>query len=283
MTSWRNFNKPHVMSITEAIVSRKSVRSFTGQPLSPVDSEALRGFVSGLEAPFGANARIILIGALMDGEPVKLGTYGIISGASDFLVLLYEEGFMAEQAAGYLFEQAVLRATQMGLGTCWLGGTFNKKDFVANTDLRSGELLRIVSPVGYPAKRKLTEKIMRAGAGSDSRKPFGNIFFNGGFDAPLLKENAGRYLQPLEMVRLAPSASNTQPWRVILDGETLHFYYHRDASRFSTIDMGIALCHFEQTCVELGVPGRYEALPDMDVPDGGKNKYAVSWVSDNPK
>lgn len=40
-------------------------------------------------------------------------------------------------------------------------------------------------------------------------------FFDGTFDAALSKEKAGSLQELLEMVRLAPSAVNKQPWRVV--------------------------------------------------------------------
>jgi hypothetical protein len=40
---------------------------------------------------------------------------------------------------------------------------------------------------------------------------------------------AGRYLDPLEMLRLGPSASNRQPWRVIKEQgrDIFHLYLRR--------------------------------------------------------
>ena len=53
------------------------------------------------------------------------------------------------------------------------------------------------------------------------------------------------------MVRLAPSAVNRQPWRVVREGTDYHFYLKHDKGYVSSatgdlqkVDMGIALCHF---------------------------------------
>ncbi len=51
-------------------------------------------------------------------------------------------------------------------------------------------------------------------AGSANRKEWGDIFFSGNFGGKLSRRDAGDYGEALEMVRLAPSASNKQPWRV---------------------------------------------------------------------
>ena len=264
------------MSIIESIKQRRSVRSYNGEPLSKIDKDSILSFIAELKAPFGINVRIKLIHGHTRDKRVKLGTYGWISNASDFLVLIYEQGPLAEESAAYVFEELVLYCTKLGLGTCWLGGSFSKKDFANQIDLKPNEKLRIVSPVGYAgSKQNFVEKyIVRAEKHHASRKPFGTHFFYKNTGTPLTEELAGVYAQPLEMVRLAPSANNKQPWRVILDESTLHFY-KTFSFGFDAIDLGIALCHFEKTCQELNIPGHFVAL---DAPQKGM-KYSVSWIS----
>ena len=86
----------------------------------------------------------------------------------------------------------------------------------------------------------MREKMMRAGVKADQRKPFGELFFDGDFDTPLTEENAGSLAKPLEMVRLAPSAVNSQPWYFVHDGHIIHTYCKRKGNR---LDVGIALAH----------------------------------------
>ena len=63
---------------------------------------------------------------------------------------------------------------------------------------------------------------MRKAIKADERLPFEELFFDGTFDNPLSKERAGNLAQPLEMVRLSPSAVNKQPWRVIVADNAAH-------------------------------------------------------------
>ena len=67
----------------------------------------------------------------------------------------------------------------------------------------------------------------------------------------MTKEQAGCWKEPLEMVRLAPSAVNKQPWRAIVKDNVVHFYLKRSKGfekasdlDMQMIDMGIALSHF---------------------------------------
>ncbi|MGH4140908.1 hypothetical protein [Clostridium sp.] len=54
-----------------------------------------------------------------------------------------------------------------------------------------------------------------------------NCFFETDGLVPLNEDSAGEYVVPLEMVRLGPSASNKQPWRIIKDKNAYHFFLCR--------------------------------------------------------
>ncbi len=265
------------LSVIEIIQKRKSVRSFTGKSLNEELIHNIKRYINQLSAPFGAKARVEFISTDTGEQSVKLGTYGVIRGARHFLALLIEEGPMAEVGAGYLFEELILYCTQLGLGTCWLGASFKAGDFLAQIDLRNNEKLVIISPVGYSKeKRTRIDSLMRMGAGSDRRKPFGSLFFKDSFTVPLTPEDAGRYRVPLEMVRFAPSGSNKQPWRIVKEQQAFHFYHQ--VSRFSLNDIGIALCHFELTCNELHLNGRFTF--QENVPQTRGLEYVLSWMSE---
>ena len=264
------------MTIIEAIKQRESVRNYTGQRLSAEQISKIEDFIKANKAPFGINARIEFICAKTEEKATKLGTYGFISGAADYLALIYEDAPLADEGSAYLFEQVVLFCTQLGLGTCWLGGSFNRKDFKTQIALQENEKIRIVSPIGYKSdKTRFIDSLLKPKkVRNNPRKAFGAIFFDKDFSVPLTEDKAGIYAQPLEMVRLAPSANNKQSWRVVFDNGILHFY-KTPSSGFSGIDMGIALCHFEQSCKELGISGKFET---QNLPDVKSAKYVISWA-----
>jgi len=264
------------MKIIETIQKRRSVRTFTAEPLREEHVAQIKQYISQLQAPFGIKARIELVHVYADNEPVKLGTYGWVKGACDFMALLFEDAPFAETAAAYIFEQAILYCTALGLGTCWIGGSFNRNDFKKQIQPAANEKLRIVSPVGYVSeKQRFLEKfIVGADQKHASRKPFGELFFDNDFNTPLTEARAGLYATPLEMVRIAPSANNKQEWRVLREDKALHFYKKPYLS-FDAIDMGIALCHFELSCNELGIEGQFAVLNDYPASD--KFQYVISW------
>ena len=265
------------MNVTETILRRRSVRTFTGKPLDGETIQKIRNHIAGLQAPLGAVCRIELISTTALTEPVKLGTYGAIRGATDYLALIIRDDTSpAQEGAAYIFEQTVLYCTSLGLGTCWLAGFFDRGGFKKQLSLQPGEKLRSVSPVGYAAEvpHRSISTLMNGGKPTP-RKPFPENFFLEEFGRPLSESAAGVYAQPLEMVRRAPSANNKQPWRVVMEGDTLHFY-KAPSMGYESLDLGIALCHFVETCIEKGIAGRLEVR--TNVPKGRKATYVVSWA-----
>lgn len=251
---------------------RRSVRSFNGEPLSGVMKTELAKIIGATESPFGGNVTIKLKDFdLNDG--FKPSTYGMIRGASDFFLMAMDNDMQSALSAGYRFEQVVLKTWQLGLGTCWIAATFKGTDFDRDTTWPSGQRLRIVSPVGVAAKPSIKEKIARMAVGSNSRKPFGELFFNSNFDHPL--EADSRYATALEMMRLAPSSTNSQPWRAVVDNSTIHFYY-KPKSSLSVLDCGIGLCHFCETLKFYDIDGNFSTNNNAPAPPTSL-KYLISF------
>ena len=86
---------------------------------------------------------------------------------------------------------------------------------------------------------------------------------------------------PLEMVRLAPSAVNKQPWRVVVDGNMVHFFevHSLPAAEvdLQRVDVGIAICHFHLAVLEQGMAGHFERI-EPNVARGNNIDYIVSWI-----
>lgn len=101
--------------------------------------------------------------------------------------------------------------------------------------------------------------------------------------------DCGEYSKVLEAVRLAPSASNKQPWRILKekDRNVYHIYFSETALynnifkdvKIQNIDMGIAMSHFELSANEMGLEGAWkDSKPAVDAAD---LQYIVSWIGQN--
>jgi nitroreductase len=277
-----------IPSALDVIRRRVSCRSFDGRPLENNMKETLRTFFrENTRGPFGNALRFELID-LTEAERAELkslGTYGVIKGASLFIAGAVVKGARAMEDYGFGMERNILFATTLGLGTCWLGGTLNRAGFARKIALTPDEQMPAITPVGYPAeKRSLTDRAFRFMAKSDRRKPWAELFFDGRPGNPLAKENAGAQGEALEAVRIGPSASNRQPWRIVCEGTSCHFFLARTPGydkmlgeiRLQEVDMGIALCHFELAASELGIGGSWQQVKT------GCNtrtwEYVVSWA-----
>jgi len=261
------------MNIIEAMRLRSSVRTYKGEPLGEEELLKLREAIETTSSPFGGDVTIRLGRFDLQG-PQRPGTYGSISGASDYLLMAYGDGRDSALSAGFRMEQVVLAATMLGLGTCWIAGTFKGRDFDRGQVWPDGESLKIVSPVGYAAdRRRVIDRLFRKVAGSDGRKAFSQLFFTDRFRESLPIDSI--YAEPLGMLRLAPSSTNSQPWRVLVHGDEVSFYTRLDRM-LSVLDCGIGICHFDACEKFTGHTGEYyRSASPIPAPHGWT--YLVSY------
>ncbi len=241
-------------NIEKLVRERRSVRSYDERELSADHLEQLRSFMAKIDNPWSIPVKFVL----MDAKEHRL-TCPVVVGTDLYVGGKISKVPHAEEAFGYSFEKLVLFAQSLGIGTVWLGGTMDRGAFERAMSLGADEMMPCASALGYPAqKMSVRESVMRKAIKADSRMVFEELFFDGSFDTPLTQEKAGKLAFPLEMVRLAPSAVNRQPWRIVVAGNAAHFYLKRGkigagAFDMQKIDLGIALCHFALAAEERGI------------------------------
>jgi hypothetical protein len=144
-----------------------------------------------------------------------------------------------------------------------------------------------VASVGDISADDESKNVIRGRVGGAFRLPAEQLFFNIGYSGP--------YATSLEMLRLAPSASNKQPWRVLRnDGDEWHLYlcrtkgYGKGSLLFrmlrladlQRVDMGIAMCHFEPFDREAGLKGQWIRNALAIMPKHVDNaQYVITWKS----
>ena len=279
--------------VVAVIRKRSSWRSYTDQRLTPEHRERLESLVRETHVgPFGNPVRFRLV----DTPPpdfLKMrsyGTYGMIKGASTYLIGAVARRARNMEDFGYCFERLILHATDLGLRTCWIGGTLDRSRFGELMGVMPDEVVPAVSPVGYgTSRRALRDVVVRLGAGSHKRYPWPTLFFHKTFSEPLTEAGAGGAREVLDMVRLAPSASNQQPWRIVMDTpRTFHIFQQRNRLYgkltktrdvdMQSIDIGIAMCHFELTARESGLEGGWTHRPPALPSVPPRTEYKTSWV-----
>ena len=260
------------MDRMELIRTRRSVRTFDGRPLSKEDVSGLCAYMQEITNPYGIPVRFLLLDAKEHGLSSP-----VIVGESCYVTAKVDKVPHSEEAYGYSFEKLVLYAWSLGIGTTWIGGTMKRSLFEQAADVQGNEWMFCVSPLGYPAeKMSVRESVMRRTIKADERKSAEQLFFDRDFSTPLNTKDE-KLLDVLEMVRLAPSATNSQPWRIVRDGDAFHFYLahtkgYTDKAGWDMqkIDMGIALCHF------MGTLSGELVLSDPGIPTAEGTEYIAT-------
>ncbi len=267
----------------EAIKKRRSVRTYKNKELSKEDQKKIHDVIDEvlkLKGPFGNQIKLFFYDKPYVGEEktVQIGTYGFIKNPKSFIAGSVNNTFEGIVDYGYLFEILILKLTDLGLGTVWLGGTFNREDFGYLLDI--GEVIPAITPVGYPSEKlSIRENIIRNRIKADKRYAYESLFFDKNFDTPLDENHF--IAEYLDLVRIGPSASNKQPWRIIVDGNKVHFYLERTPNYglnrtfdIQALDIGIAISHFEAGLIE--DKKTYALLVDSNHPNPKDRIYVIS-------
>jgi hypothetical protein len=283
------FNQP----ITDIIKQRYSCRKYKESAIDEPIVNNIKNFIfTNNDAPFKSQIRLVVASSMKgDSEELKgLGTYGFIRNPAGFIIGIGEPSEKYLEDFGYLMEKNILYATSLGIGSCWLGASFKKSSFENRAQINGSEEVLAVVAFGYSSENKsIFDRIVRFSIKAGSRKPWNELFYDGDFSAPL-ERNTDKYAEVLEMTRLAPSAGNLQPWRIVKDrkGCSYHFYLerkkgydklmtNRNRADLQRIDMGIAMCHFDHTAREMNLAGVWEIADPEIGSNGTLREYIASW------
>ncbi|MBN1139584.1 MAG: nitroreductase family protein [Anaerolineae bacterium] len=282
-------------AVTEIIRRRYSCRRYLDTPIEEQTRRQLDSLIAATAtAPFSPTAARFMLAAATEQDRLDLkglGTYGLIRNPTGFIIGAVGPGDKNLEAFGYLMERIVLFATDLGLGTCWVGGVFTRSGFARRIGIKGRETIPAIVTTGYAADAGGLGDPIRRMAGSDRRLPWEQVFFDARWGIPLSPEAAGAYAEALEMVRLGPSASNKQPWRVVHETGRWHFYLQRTprypagglgkligVTDLQRVDLGIAMCHLELTAAELGLAGQWQVDdPGLELPVD-LTEYTATWA-----
>lgn len=207
----------------EIIFQRKSIRKYD---LTPLDENTLKQISSKINnlKPFYDPIKTEL--KIVSQNDVK----GLLAVKAPHYIIAYseaKEGYLTN--IGFMLQQIDLFLSANGIGSCWLGlakpikevSNFSNLEFV------------IVLAFGKPA-----EPLHRSSASEFKRKSLQQI---------RTIEDKDQLLEP---VRLAPSATNSQPWYFTGEAENLHVYCVKlnfikamIYEKMNKVDIGIAMCH----------------------------------------
>ena len=271
------------MDIIEAIKHRKSCRTYNQALLSAEDKNVLEASIKDNKGLI-ENADIKLIILEKKGSDKKLElNYGSIQGHNTYLLGTSVVSSGARINYGYLMEKIVLRATEIGISTCWIG--YFDRNYFEEIVVNEGFEIPSIVILGYADhKPSVIEKLTRLSISASRRLEWGKIFFDYNSGLPLTAVQVKEYNDPLEMVRLAPSSGNTQPWRILFDEKTeeFHFFKKPVSKRYEErglhdIDMGIAIAHFDMTAQYYQLAGKWIKHHVKDLKHMDDLQYVMTW------
>lgn len=235
--------------------TRVSKRSYTSQPIEHEKLEALKQLIHQVNTVFGVNAQLI-----ENCHPLFEGfkaSYGLLKGAHTCIALIGNSASPASKIKlGYAGEMLVLEATALGLGSCWIGGTYHKKVARQFVQINEQESLFCLIAIGYnPQNMHFVEKMLSY---ANRKTRSAESFLHTTQDIPdWVKEGASS-------VAKAPSALNAQPVGYGYEGEKVTAFTTQPNHGFEEIDLGISMLHFEIGAKKHHIEGEW--LLEMNPP-----------------
>jgi len=235
----------------KAIFNRYSVRNFNGNKLKKEDADKIQ-YVCDNFRPYTEVKAVFVNNLSEDVYKGIIGSYGKIKGAPAYIAFI---GDMKDphiyEKLGYTGEGVILEGTDLGLGTCWIAGTFSSAIVGRHTNLKENEKVLAITPIGYPSNKLTFDQKLLLKLTKKGRKTIEEIVdFN--ISEEWMKE-------AIDSARLAPSAMNLQPWKFAINTDDIVVKIDKPKP-LKRLDCGIAMLHFQLGAFSKNVEGSWEFL-----------------------
>lgn len=212
-------------NLYKEIFRRKSIRKYDLTPLRDEVLSEIKEYTNSVQRLFEnikTEIHIVKQDELNILIPVKAPHYIVLTSES-------KPGHLNN--AGYMLQQVDLFLSSKNIGSCYLGMAMPTKATRKDLELEFVMVLAFGNP---------TEPVHRDSTDEFKRKQLSEI------------TNTSNNEKLLEPARLAPSATNSQPWFFTGDEGVIHVFCYKAKlikaiiyDKMNQIDMGIALCHIE--------------------------------------
>lgn len=210
------------MDIWEAMKTRRALRSYNDRPIQASAAAELRVLIADCNRESGLHIQLCL------DEPEAFSSmmahYGKFRNVKNYMALVGKKSAGLDEKIGYYGEKLVLKATELGLASCWVAMSYSKGK--CGAEIAAGEKLVCVVSLGYsdekaaPRKTKSVEELSRVSG-----------------------EMPAWFRRGVEAAQLAPTAVNQQKFRFILKDSTVAAT--AGTAFYAKVDLGIAKYHFE--------------------------------------
>ena len=244
----------------KAINLRKSVRNYKNESLTSEDLQKVKTIINEAK-PLHYN---IPMGVFLieEGEKITdtfkglIGKYTKVT-APHYIAFTSEikEGHL--ENIGFIGEEIVLKLTELGLGTCWVGAAIKEDQFKNIVRVQPNQNYIIIVAFGYPAqelkpvtgRKRLDKSKIVSGAYEYQYETIVQAFID------------------------APSAVNSQPWKLIIEQNKFDLYLENRSfltkkllKEMNHVDIGIGLSHLYNSAIELGFAVELNQASHLQVP-----------------
>lgn len=234
---------------------RHSQRVFTDKPLPKDIINRIEALITDVNT-HEAGVRFELV--VDDSGPFNsfLKSYGMFRNVKNYIACVVDHDYAHYlERAGYYGEKLLMNAFCLGLGTCFIGGTYNKDKVTAR--IRIGEELLYIIAIGYESDKKasitaqLTQYISHIRKLDYKDYLVTDLTMDECFSAfPLLRDG-------IEAIACSPSALNKRPTRINIRRTTNEGYKLSlcvpEQNKHQLIDLGIAMYNFQ-----VAYPGEFQ-------------------------
>jgi len=172
------------MEFMDVVAARRSVRSYTDEDVE--EEKINKMFEAASMAPSWANRQCWSYVLVKDKEKIKKLASGLVNSwmkhAKAIIVACGDpkksgsrngmDYYLVDVAIS--MEQLVLAATDLGLGTCWIGG-FDESKVKKILDIPEKIKVVALTPIGYPSVGGVRNKVITKLIGSNKRKSMENM------------------------------------------------------------------------------------------------------------
>ena len=286
------------MNYSALIQNRKSVREFSEKYVSFETMDKIKVYharhvrrllpeVNTELRTYGLDAKAALEGAA--------GYKKFLVGSPQYLVLLSEKHPYAEENAGFIMADLILKLTEMGLDACWL--TFNDSEYIKTAlELESEMDVVAIAAFGYGVKttRRLRLNVLSmSNVDAAAERQYFNpklaisdmVFLNSWGNREGVEEHIGFYdsmlWEAFYAASLAPSYLNRQPYGFLIREGRIILVQKPDSytpAIDSKLNLGIVLLHFSAVASQWAgqINWQFEEESSLSLPEGYRTVASVA-------
>ena len=222
------------MTLLEAIDIRRSRRKYLPDPIEAQTKQALIDLAVEFTEKSGARIELVFDDPAAFDSLRK--TYGMLTGVHNYAGLIArKDDRQAVERLGYYGELLMLHAVTMGLGACWVGGSFDRGS--CPFKLSDGEEIICAISLGCAKEKNSLRESLIYGITHRKTKTVEQMM---SVDAPA----PDWFLAGMRAVQKAPSAVNRQPVMFSFKEGVVSASVENPGS-MTLLDFGIAKLHFE--------------------------------------